>query len=142
MRLYLDSNVFISFVRSEIDKSFNLRFLDSERFFAACKLVNAELVLSDLFFSEIKRACSIEKQQVLESLELLNLKTKPVSDSQSSNPIKISQETGIHFTDALHVSTALQQNCDAIITWNKKDFEKTKQIIAFFSPSEFVQNTL
>ncbi len=140
MRLYLDSNIFISFVREEIDGAFNLRYKDAEIFFSYCIKHKIELVVSDLFFDEVKKIASLERQTTKEILGGLGIFFAATANAAENKAKEISQETGIHLSDAAHVATAIETNCVMIISWNKKDFEKTNNFIPCYSPSELVQN--
>ncbi len=140
MRLYLDSNVFISFVRSEIDGAFNLRFKDAETFFACCRECRAELVVSELFFDEVKLAACLEKEAVKEILASFGVLLNVCENAEETKARNIATQTGIHLSDAEHVATAVKNGCNGIITWNKKDFEKANKIIPCYSPSELVQS--
>lgn len=139
MRLYLDSNVFISSARSEIDYSFNLRFKDSDDFFSLCRTQKIELVISNLFLLEIKRKIFFEKNYLIDYFDSAGIQIILVEANEKQKALEISNKTGIHFSDALHAATAIKHNCNAIITWNKKDFEKTKELIPCFTPKEFIQ---
>lgn len=142
MRLYLDSNVLISFLREEIDSSFNNLYLESERFFSSCKLLGAEIVLSDLFLKEINNIVFLKKEQIFEVFCSFGLSVSFNPNADVEKAEKILKITGLHFADAMHVANALQSGCKAIISWNKKDFEKAATIIPCFSPREFVQSNL
>ena len=51
-RIYLDSNVFIAYIKSDMGKPFRMMYRDAEEFFDKCpnKYV---IILSDLTFREI-----------------------------------------------------------------------------------------
>lgn len=140
MKLYLDSNVLIAYLRSEIDGAFNLRFLQSEKFFIFCKESHAELILSPLFFAEIKKIIYTDKKAVLEFLEEFGLNLKVISTAKYSNIDEINRKTGIHFSDAEHVANALNSACKYIITFNEKDFKKAEVLIPYKTPAEFTRD--
>ena len=139
-RFYLDSNVFISLVREEIDSAFNLRYLDSGSFFALCRKEKCVLVLSGLFFSEVKKVISLKKEDILEEfkrhkLEFISVENKPPKE----RVLRITRECKIHFADALHVAFACEAKADAVITWNKKDFIRAQKFVNCFTPSEILE---
>lgn len=139
MRLCLDSNVFISFVRSEIDGAFNLRYKDSENFFTAICSKKIELVISEFFFFEVKKHTALEKQDVIEILEENKIPFVLFGIVSHQKAKEILLKTGIHFSDAVHIANAIETKCDAIITWNKKDFENARHLIASLDPQELVR---
>jgi len=139
MRLYLDSNVLISYLRSEIDKAFNLRFQSSEKFFIACKALGIELIISKLFFDEIKKKIFLEEKDIKEAFKERGINTVFMGSTEKEKILKIMKETEIHFADATHIANAIEYNCECIITWNKKDFEKAEKIIPCKTPEEFIQ---
>jgi hypothetical protein len=65
MRLYLDSNVFIYFIKKEVDSALNFRYVDSANFFALCAKEKHELIISDLFFKEVKKIIFSEKEEII-----------------------------------------------------------------------------
>jgi len=79
-RLYLDSNVFISFVREEIDSALNLRYLDSRNFFAFCAKHEHVLLISKWFLEEVERITFLNAKSVFEEFERLSVKTVFVGD--------------------------------------------------------------
>ncbi len=139
-RFYLDSNVFISFVREEIDSAFNLRGVDSENFFALCRKEKHSLLLSELFFTEVEKVISLNKSAILEEFNMLKIKVEIFENSVSKNLIsKIIKETGIHFADAVHTAIAIENNASALISWNKKDFMKVHKFVKFLQPNEILE---
>jgi len=110
MRLYLDSNVFISFVRGEIDGAFNLRFKDAEDFFARARKLKTEIVVSELFFMEVKGKISLAKQETIETLEYLELNFLVFENADKNKVIVISQERESIFPIRTISPTQLKQN--------------------------------
>jgi len=135
MRLYLDSNVFIAFVREEIDRAFNLRYLESERFFSFCETTRAELVISVHFLKEVKQVIGVEEAAVREFFREKNVLVLFAGMPASAAIDQVVQKTGIHYADAVHVACAVETGCDYIITFNVKDFRKANRIISCASPS-------
>ncbi len=134
MRLYLDSNVLIAWLRSEIDRAFNPRCLQAERFFEACKNPSIEIVVSAHFLREVKKVVFLEKDQVKQTLEGFGLKIVFVGLVDRRKTALIQRRTRIHFSDALHVAIALENHCDSIITFNLKDFKKAEMFIGCLAP--------
>ncbi len=140
MRLYLDSNVLIACLRKEVDRSFRLLYVESEDFFSCCKNKGIELVVSRHFLGEVEKTIFIKEKEVEEFFETYSIKTVFVESAEKQKSIWVMRETGIHFMDAVHVATAVEQHCDAVITFNKKDFEKAQELVPCFTPSEFRTN--
>jgi len=136
---YLDSNVFISFVREEMDSAFNLRFVDSERFFALCRKEKHVLLLSGLFFKEVKKVISLDKSDILEEFERHGIPIACTENIPSKELVSsVIKESRIHLADAVHVALAYESNADAIISWNKKDFAKSKNFVKCSTPQEIL----
>ncbi|MFH1225212.1 MAG: PIN domain-containing protein [Candidatus Diapherotrites archaeon] len=139
MRLYMDSNVLISILRSEMDRAFNMRFQEAEDFISFCRALGFEIVVSDLFAYEIKKAISLEREDIGEFFRMSGVSFVWAAVPEKNRVLKISRDCGIHFADAAHVSAAVAAGCDAIITWDKKDFSRARAIMPCFTPAEFVQ---
>jgi predicted nucleic acid-binding protein len=133
-RIYLDSNVFISFFNEEIGRHLRPLFVEAEEFFKKAKDKNQVIVLSELFFEEVEKLCFLDKNGVLEFLSKTGVK---IELAQASGNISFSEfRNKLHYSDALHAAIAVKSKCDCIVTFNAKDFEGVKSIIAVFEPSE------
>ncbi|MFH1256254.1 MAG: type II toxin-antitoxin system VapC family toxin [Candidatus Diapherotrites archaeon] len=138
-RFYLDSNVLIAFVREEMDSSFNLHRIDREHFFALCRKQKHEFILPPLFFTEVRKVISLERETVLEEFERLQLKVAVAEKGPSKKLVsEIARKSGIHLADATHAAFACENQADAIISWNKKDFIKTEMFVKCFTPLEIL----
>lgn len=141
MRIYLDANVFISAVRDEIDGAFNMRGRDADTFFSICADRKYLIVLSELFFDEVKNTIYLEKESTIETLHKYKVIFEELYDVAEKEKVKeIISKTGIHYSDAVHTRLAIKSNCDLIISWNKRDFSKIKELIEFKTPEEFNEN--
>ncbi len=138
MKLYLDSNVLISYLRNEIDYAFNLRFQDSSDFFTTCKEEKHKIIISDLFIKEITKTVSLNKEDIKTIFDDLKIEVVFVEKVEKEKAIEIMHKTGLHFLDSVHVGTAIKEKCGFTITWNAKDFEKTKNLMPFKTPKEFI----
>ncbi len=138
MRFYVDSNVFISYVRSEINHALNLRFLDSGKFFAFCALRAIPIVLSDLFFDEVFSVISLQRRDVHDVLSAANVRFENfgISAAVKNQAQKISTGVQLHYSDALHVASAVASRCSLIVSWNVSDFRKAHRIIGCKTPAE------
>lgn len=139
MKLYLDSNVLISFLRSEIDRAFNLRFTQTEDFLLLCKSLKIEIVISEFVIFEVKKIIFLEKKDIIEFFEFLEIKEEYANAVPVEKALEISKKIKVHLTDAIHIATAIESNCNSIITWNKKDFEKASTMIKNYTPLEFFE---
>ena len=139
MRLYLDSNVFISLVREEIDSSFNLLGTDSENFLVWARKAGCTVLVSKLFLEEIFHVLSLPEKSVFEELEgfKLNLETCKKAPTEAL-VLKISRNCGLHLADSAHVAYAIENNADKIVTWNLKDFKKAENFVRCVSPAHFL----
>jgi predicted nucleic acid-binding protein len=48
----------------------------------------------------------------------------------------IHRDTGIHHPDCLHAQLALRFECDALVTWNMRDFQKVGGLIRVCTPED------
>ena len=135
MRIYLDSNVFISFVKRENGRRVFSLGLQADLFFDNAKNEKNTLVLSELFFKEVKKTISLEPDEILNTLNEIGVFFETV-EIRHEMVIEL-EKKGIHYPDSLHASTAILNGCDCIATFNKKDFEKINERIEIISPSEF-----
>ena len=140
MKIYLDSCVFISLIRSEIGKHFRMLFQDSELLFAICKQEGIELILSELFFAEVEKVIGLEQKAVLEFMQEYGVifTTVPKDKADKIKAKEIQRKTGLHLADSLHVALAVKAQADLIVSWNIKDFEKAGRIARCKTPSDFI----
>ncbi len=134
MRIYLDSNVFISVFNDEIGRNFRALFVDAENFLNKVKKDGHILVLSDLFFEEVQEIIYLGKNEVLSYLKTRNISTECVT-GQNFEQVKHFINKGVHSSDATHAAIAVEHNCDCIVTFNTKDFEQIKDTISILEPA-------
>jgi len=135
MRIYLDSNVFISWFNEEIGAWHRSLFAESKGFFERIANSDCTLVLSEAFFEEVKHISYCSKDGVVELLSKLGAKILCVD---TPRVLKTSSFTtlGIHKGDAFHVALAMHFKCDCIVTFNLKDFLPAREWIKVCEPSE------
>jgi len=138
-RIYLDTNVLISFLRSEIGKGFRLLHQEAEDFFK-CAPTKCILVLSDFLFKEVKEKIPVAPEDIVNTLLELGLKIDVLESVEDDLRFAASLAVPpLHIEDAFHVAIAIRAGCDAIVTFNKKDFLPVGKRLAVFEPSEAVQ---
>lgn len=135
-RIYLDSNVFISLIKTEIDHNARGLFIEVELFLENVKKNRNTLVLSDWFFKEVKKFCYLEQKEIIDYFTKLEIQVETVKTNEKINYKEFAKK-GIHFPDSLHIALAVHYNCNCIVTFNIKDFEKAKDTILVFEPKEF-----
>lgn len=143
MRVYLDSNVFISFVREEFGKSYRQLGTESELFLAFCKKNKIKLILSEIFFEEVRLKIFLNKKVVCEIITGLGVSfiEAKTPDNLGIKARSIRRKLSIHFTDAMHYVIALEEKADAFVTFNKKDFGKVTEF-PVLTPEEFTDLNL
>lgn len=137
-KIYLDSNVFIAFIKTEIGKPFRLMFKDVEYFFARC-LDKYTILLSDHTLSEIENIVHYSEQQTADffitlgiDVEIINAGDREIEDAKEY------AKMGVHKADALHVAIAINAGCNFIVTFNKKDFPAVEDLIQIQEPEEVI----
>ncbi len=140
-RIYLDSNVLVSLVREEINGNFRLFYRDSEVALSLCNRLGIKLIISFLFLDEVKNACGLNRQSALEILQKYASDVDFAEESQPSlikKAYELTRNFGLHRSDSIHAAIAKQYNCDLIMTWNVRDFEKIDVIIKCITPWKFI----
>jgi len=144
MRLYVDSNVIISYINQEFGGKFEVMDYRVEQFFAICIEDKHKLIISDLTVKEISAHTYLSKNEVLDFLEGIGLDVGyieylPQKKRHIRDHIRKRKEIQrVHRPDDLHVAFALEAKADCIVTWNKKDFEPVEKLIDVYSPDEFI----
>lgn len=137
-RIYLDANVFIAFVKSEMGKPFRLMFRDVEEFFKACP-ERYLIVLSGLALSEIKKISFYKREETLKFFEEQKIKTELIEAEEKEKQAALQfYRKGMHYADALHAALAINAKCDALVTFNKKDFKTVENAIKVAEPAELI----
>jgi len=137
MRVYLDSNVFISMINQEMGFFFRPLFREAEDFFSKVKKGKHTLILSDLFFKEVIKHCFNSREDILNEFRKKELLFECFSKHD-----KLFDDffiEGIHLTDCIHIRNALASNCDCIVSFNAKHFSKACNKINVFDPIEAAQ---
>ena len=134
MKIYLDSNVFISLIREEVSTNRSL-FNEAINFFEKVAIQKDTLVLSELFFHETQKIAFSSKEDVLEKLGQFQITFEIVNDELDG--IRELIKKGTHFPDCVHANTAIKNKCDCIVTFNTKDFDGIKDEIAIIEPKQY-----
>ncbi len=137
MKCYVDSNVFISLIFDEFGGN-KLMSYYSQEFFKKAIEGKYELVISELV---IKEFCKITKLTEKEFEEYVNTycgKTKLIKlikkDFQEADKINSKYHKGL--SDSLHLVISKRENCEALITWNKPDFEFAEDELLIADPKD------
>jgi len=138
-RIYLDANVFIAFVKSELGKPFRLMFQETEEFFEQCPKKHI-IVLSDHTLDEIKKIVHYSEGETEGFFRAKGIMIEKIETREKD--FKLTLEfcgKGMHKADALHAALAVNAGCNAILTFNKKDFEAVKKFISAKEPAELLE---
>lgn len=139
MRIYLDSNVLISALRSEIGKNFRLLASEADDFLACVAKSSAIIIiLSDFCLWEIKKKIYLDEDSIMEYLNSLSINAERIDSMEDDiREAKKIERMGVHPQDSRHAAIALRTTCDCIVTFNKKDFEPVQHLIVIKEPAEF-----
>ncbi|MFH1256875.1 MAG: PIN domain-containing protein [Candidatus Diapherotrites archaeon] len=138
-RIYLDSNIFIAYIRSDMGKPFKLMFKDVEDFFDCCPN-RFVLVLSEFFIEEVEKKVHYSKSMVGEFFKDYKISTEFIETTKIEK--KLAPEffkKGLHAGDALHAAFAINSKCDFLLTFNIKDFKRLENRIKLREPKELVE---
>ena len=136
MRIYLDANVMISVLLQEIGREFRPLFIEAEKFFDKVISEDHTLVLSELFFYEVEKRTSYQKESILSYLKELNMRVELPVEPLQLNAREIEKQ-GVHYPDSKHAALAMYYKCDCIMTFNMKDFEPIQNRIRVIEPNQF-----
>ncbi len=132
MRIYLDSNVLISHLREEIGWGFRPLFLEAEAFFDEARKKHLTLIISILFLEEVEAKTFLTVNEIISRLDEMQLIHERWG--KNSMPFEKHIKAGIHYKDAVHIANAIDSRCDAIATFNLKDFEPASNEIRILNP--------
>ena len=134
MKLYVDSNVFISLIREEVSINRTL-FDEALIFFERVQERKDTILISQLVFDEIQKICFNSREDVIEKFGTLNISIKEVKDEL--NLLKEVKESKIHYPDCINANTAIKTNCNCIITFNTKDYLNIRSKIKILQPRDY-----
>ncbi|MEK6971077.1 MAG: hypothetical protein AABW68_05345 [archaeon] len=134
-RIYLDSNVFISYVKDEIGFNWRALFIETEKFFERVAAGGHVIVLSSLFLDEVKKITRMNEEGILGTFGKLNIRSEIYPINQVLFTLRF-KKLGIHQLDAIHVAASIESGCTCIVTFNMKDFAR-QQEIPVFQPATF-----
>lgn len=134
MRLYIDSNVFISLIREEVSTNRTL-FDEALSFFEKVQERKDTIVISELVFNEIQKICFNSREDVIEKFSTLNIPIKEAKDELIL--LREVKESKIHYPDCINANTAIKTNCHCIITFNTKDYLNIKSKIKILQPRDY-----
>jgi predicted nucleic acid-binding protein len=140
MRLYIDSNVIICYIKQELGGLIKAQVIRTKDFLIKCKNERHILIFSDLTFKEIRKIAYYSQEEVEELLKQYDIPFETIHSNQERiRKSKIrGQEMGVHYPDSLHIQLAIDSKADAIVTWNIRDFENAEKLIKICSPTDLV----
>ncbi len=139
-RVYLDANVFIAFVKADMGKPFKLMYQDVDDFLRACQRQLLVIVLSELVFHEIARHGYYSREEVIEFFQAKAIRIELISAEVCPSSLATEyRKKGVPAADALHAALAVVAGCDALVTFNKKDFWPVSAQIQVLEPKELIE---
>jgi predicted nucleic acid-binding protein len=140
MKIYIDSNLFISYWDREYGRNIE-NFLEYVSGEILNRTVSCEfsIIISDLTVKEIKRRMAFSDEDLDSNFKVykdMNKLTIIVgTEALWAQAKKLSNERGIHLSDAMHAVLAKETGA-VLVTWNVKDFENVKDFVAVKNPKE------
>jgi predicted nucleic acid-binding protein len=129
--------VFISLINKELDSSVRGLFVEAENFFFRVAERGDMLVLSNLFMKEVSKVAFQSEEDVFRRIEFYKIKYELIKVVQKDLVLeKEFNLKGLHYPDSLHATVAINNFCDAIVAFNKKDFESLSGDILVYLPEE------
>ena len=135
-RVYLDSNVFIAVANQEIGRNLRGLYIEATAFLDRLKSAGDTLVLSGLFFKEVARKTRLPVKDVLEYFSNTGMQVEimPATGAAARHQL---EKMGVPYPDSVHAALAIEIRCDALVTFNVRDFEAAKSKISVLAPDEF-----
>ena len=132
--LFLDTNVVLDFLGER-----ELFYEDAARILTLANLGKIEIVVSAISYSTIYYLLSkLESHQTIVE-KLAKYKTIVKTSSLTDKEINLGLASNFtDFEDALQYYSALNMNCNKLITRNAKDFKKS--VIPVFTPKEYLRS--
>ncbi|MDD4352903.1 MAG: type II toxin-antitoxin system VapC family toxin [Candidatus Nanoarchaeia archaeon] len=137
MMCYVDSNVFISMIFDESGRN-NLMSYYFLEFFKKAIEGKYELIISELVIEEFCKITKLTKEEFTDyaftycgKIRIIKIINKDIQEVD-----KINSRYHKGFSDALHLVVAKREKCEALITWNKKDFEFAENEILITDPKD------
>ncbi len=134
MKLYVDSNVFISLIREEVSVNRTL-FDEALSFFERIQERKDTIVISELVFDEIQRICFNSKEELLEKFLKLDIPVEEVKNETTL--LREVKESKIHYPDCINANTAIKTKCDYLVTFNTKDYICINNKITILQPRDY-----
>lgn len=135
MKLYVDSNVFISLIREEVSVNRTL-FDEALSFFEQVQERKDTIVISTLNLLEIKTKSYNTKEDLIDNLTKRKITFKFIENNQNIESKRF-EVLRVHRPDSIHVALAIKEKCDCIITFNIKDFILAENFIKVIQPNEY-----
>lgn len=134
-RYYIDSNIVISYFKSEKGGYTKIQHKRVEELLEKIEKENIDIVLSDLFMKETAKKLKYNtKKEILDLFKTTKVIQAKTKERDLEKAIQLEKNRGIHSPDSVHVAIAKRLNSNYIVTWNMKDFEKTKDIVKPATP--------
>ncbi|MEA1925381.1 MAG: type II toxin-antitoxin system VapC family toxin [Candidatus Altiarchaeota archaeon] len=139
MELYVDANVFISYIKQELGGMYTIQFPRVKELYIKCRDEGHIFILSPKTFEEVEKNGYTSEEELTEFLDDYGIRYRKVNHTPEikEKSGKIKKERGIHYPDCLHAAYALHYSADCIITWDT-DFQPIKGLIEVKTPFEFL----
>ena len=134
MRLLIDTNVFLEILleREKKEEASNFIRLSCVKY---NQLIATSMSLRDIGYAVHRKYHETKKTKAIQ-LEVYQLVSKIVDTTADAAIESIYNDVG-DYEDSMQMIAAEEAMCDAIITFNKKDYEKSK--VPAFTPQEMIE---
>ena len=137
-RVYLDSNIFIAFIRGDMGKPFKAMYHSVETLFKRFP-ENHVLVLSGIFFNEVKDNGFYSRDETLAFFREYEIKVIAIESTEKDSKLANEfMQKGVHRQDAMHAAMAINNGCAVLLTYNKKDFVPVNGMVAVLEPNDLL----
>jgi predicted nucleic acid-binding protein len=133
MKIYVDSNVFISAIMDEFGKGFEFMGLRSIEFLEKVLDCHYTILISNLVIKEISNITHLSFKEIESWLSDYKHKISIWKFGRKDILYAKKFQNKIEW-DLVHASVAIRSKCEVICTWNVKDFNKVRKRIKIFTP--------
>ena len=138
MKVFVDSNVFISYFQDEFGGGLEFMSYRTAQFLDRTLSCTHNIIISNHVLMEICAITLSSEKEMLDELSHYSDKIKIVNETETDikNAEILNSKYHVGKADCLFFIIAEREKCECIVTWNKKHFNLFNNKIRILDPSE------
>ncbi|MDD5417274.1 MAG: type II toxin-antitoxin system VapC family toxin [Candidatus Nanoarchaeia archaeon] len=138
MKCFVDSNVFISLIQDEFGKGLEFMSYRTQEYFNRVMRCFHTIFISETIIDEVCKITNITLSGFMDYINMFRDKIIILQNKKDElmEAEAVNKKYKIGNDDALYYVTARNNNCDCIVTWNKKHFLFAEDELRIVNPSE------